>query len=202
MLKSFQPCWLLLIFILVSCGESEPTLIPDGCISSIYEGDVILATQSDINAFGETCYTSVDGILQIGQPGIPSNINDLSPLAEVRSASELIVVSNPELRALDDLQLKQIHDRILISDNLLLEDISRLAEVRNDHIAVTISRNPSLSSLVGLNQIQRFSNLDIVDNKSLRDLLALSTAERMNCLYIEKNDLLTSLDGLENLNNL
>ncbi len=187
----------------VSCGEAEPELLPEKCISAVFEGDIHLNSQAAVNQFGETCYKAVDGVLQIGDFDSNSDISDLSPLGDIRRVSELKIVANPKLSSLAGLEnLTQVEERILIHNNATLASLEELSGIRNEHISVTIYRNAALRGLTGLEGIRRYNNLDLVENTQLTDLNALAQTERINCLYLEKNDQLRSLDGLESLNSL
>jgi hypothetical protein len=198
--------WILALFpalLCVACSETDPELLPEKCISSVFEGDVFLSSQASVDEFGKSCYVAIDGILQIGEFDKDSDINDLSPLKEIRRVSELKVVSNPDLQSLKGLEgLKQVEERILIHENSSLSSIEQLSSIKNEHISVTVYRNESLNTLDGLQSIRRYNNLDLVENIQLQGLQSLSNTERINCLYLEKNLQLSSLDGLENLNSL
>jgi hypothetical protein len=183
-----------------SC-TNDPEVVPDDCTSYVFDGDVILKTQEEVNQFGRTCYSAVDGLLQIGDYDKNSDISDLSALGNIRRAQKVHLIRNPELTSLKGLQaLNQIFDGILLFNNPLIEDLNEFSNIRNSHLSITLYENTSLNSLKGLDGIREYNNVDIVGNPALRDLERLNGAERMNCLYIEGNNILRSLNGLESLN--
>ena len=183
-----------------SCS-STPEIIEEECLSYVFEGDVLLSTQDQVNRFGKSCYSVINGKLQIGTyDKAKSTITDLSPLKKIRRTGDLHIISNPGLDDLDGLEnLNAVENSILIYDNPGLKNLQELSGIRSAHVAVTLYSNAQLNSVEGLQGITEFSNFDIVDNGALRDLEWLSEAERMNCLYIEGNNSLTSLKGLDNV---
>ncbi|MCA6074679.1 hypothetical protein [Fulvivirga sedimenti] len=186
----------------VISGCSSPELDETACRSATYEGDVILKTQNDIIKFANTCYTGVDGMLQIGAfvSTDPNAITDLTPLRSIVRANSVHIVNNQSLSSLSGLEnIKNISESILVYGNPKIRSLSVFRNITNDHVALTIYENESLTGLEGLQGIREFHNVDIVNNKSLIDLYALENATRMSCLYIENNKTLTSLSGLENV---
>jgi hypothetical protein len=175
------------------------------CRSAIFEGDVVLKTQNDVIAFGNTCYTGVDGMLQIGAfiSTDPNAITDLTPLRSIIRANSVHIVNNQSLISLSGLEnIRDISESILVYGNPKIRSLSVFRNVKNDHIALTVYENESLTGLEGLQGIREFHNVDIVNNKSLQDLYALENATRMSCLYIENNKMLTSLAGLEKVDHV
>ncbi len=190
------------VLILFSAGCDSPELDETACRSSIFEGDVILKTQNDVITFGNTCYTGVDGLLQIGSyiSTDPNSITDLTPLRSIIRANNVHIVNNQSLKTLSGLEnIRDISESILVYGNPKIRSLSVFRNITNDHVALTIYENESITGLDGLQGIREFHNVDIVNNKSLLDLYALENATRMSCLYIENNKTLTSLNGLENL---
>src|SRR4030066_2543644 len=67
--------------------------------AQVYNGDIYLTTQAEVNAFN---YTSVTGLLTISEAS-PGNINSLDSLAGLTSVGSLLIFNNSALANLDGL---------------------------------------------------------------------------------------------------
>ncbi|MEP2026634.1 MAG: hypothetical protein ABJH98_02170 [Reichenbachiella sp.] len=162
----------------------------------IYEGEVNLLTQEDVDEFGSEGYTRIAGNLNIGIFIEPTteiiNIDALSSLRVVDD--NLRISSNINLKNIDGLEnLKSVGWSLIILDNASLENVSGLKSlsfVRNDF---DISGNTLITSLDGLqNWNSKTTGLDIFinSNSNLTIFCALEGILRNNELselYISGN---------------
>lgn len=172
---------------------------------NIYEGNVILRSQNEVNIFGANNYTQINGYLVIGKlenEGY-SDITNLLPLQSIKIINGLFQIKNNGV--------------LTSTEGLTVEFILGLFEISN---------NTSLESVIGLNNITSLSSLSIVANNSLNDLSGLSQVVEIqhmlglgwcpeitnldwanNIISVEAISIsnchaLTNIDGLSNLTNI
>src|SRR5690606_18809305 len=85
-------------------------------------------SQGDINSFGSTYPNCVNLNSNLNIEDYSSNINDLSPLGNLRKVNELRI-SYTKLTSLNGLNLENIYYKLDIISNYLLTDISALQNV-------------------------------------------------------------------------
>ncbi len=192
------------IYSLQSCRKDEPQF-----------QDYYLNTQKDIDNFN---LSSVNDNLHInGQ-----YINNLSNLSKVRLIKgSLSIYRSHMLKNLDGLHnLSSIDSGLYIHFNLSLDNITHLSKLEFVGGNIQIFDNENLKNIQGLSNIRGFTNeihlnrnisleslkglrglsgaeLSITGNSSLASLSALSGINELKSLYISGQNLITSLDGLE-----
>ena len=142
--------------------------------------NLTLTTQAEVDALGQTGCTYIYGSLIIQNSSDITNLDGLGNLTSV--AFGLSIINNTALRNVDGLSS--------------LTSIS--ASISG---GLTISDNPSLTSLKGLSRamLGLRSDIRIVNNDSLIDLDGLARlSENPGALAITGNDSLKTLDGLNN----
>jgi hypothetical protein len=150
--------------------DAEP---PESC-----EGDMLLTSQAEVNAF--SC-TEVKGLLKISG----DDITDLSPLSILKKVSGgLSIRDNPNLTSLDGLSaLDSVKGGITIKDNALLENVDGLSSLRYFYSArngLILSNNPSLKNLNGFSTLSHFEGPNggrilIADNAVLESIHGLAS---------------------------
>lgn len=191
----------------------------------IYEGDVWLASQDEINDFGNSGFTHITGNLRIGNSTY-NDIEDLSPLLNIEKIDNALYIygcsrltntnglrnishiggglsfeSNPLLEKITDLQNLTVLEGFLnISGSLYLSNISGLDQLIEIKGVFNLSDSmlKNLDALENLNIIKE--GLTITYNFNLTNVDGLSNLNAINDkIYISYNDLLTNLDGFSNL---
>lgn len=133
------------------------------------------------------------------------SLEGLGPITEMEAFGAL---SNPKLRSLEALSNIQIKGgQILIGVNKLLTNLKGL-EKTTEVGSVSILYNDALQSLEGLQNLHSVSDISIDANSSLLSISHLSGLTTItNNLFAESslsiggNDILTSLNGLQNIIN-
>jgi hypothetical protein len=131
--------------------------------AQVYNGDIYLTTQAEVNAFN---YTSVTGLLSVSEAS-PGSINTLNSLAGLTSVGSLLIFNNTALNIEGLSGLTSVEDNFRILNNNLLSDIgfSSLTSVGG---SLDISNNhPDYqhSSISGLNSLTHIGgNLTISSN--------------------------------------
>lgn len=167
--------------------------------TGVYNGDVTLATQQEVDDFGAQCYTSVTGKLDIGNNSY-NNIVDLSPLINIYSVGSMHVVGT-ELTSLYgvNLDINSVINELKISFNhnlLSLIDISIPSEIRD----LRIQSNDTLESLEGLNQLNTITFYFLLhNNNSLTSLNGLNNLTSWEYNSFKGNESLENFTGLDNL---
>ncbi|QAA80786.1 cadherin repeat domain-containing protein [Aequorivita sp. H23M31] len=196
---------------------------------NIYNGDVILRTQGEVNSFGSAQYTRITGYLTIGDPAdiSVSDISDLSPLETLNRIDldlnimnnanlvtttgleiavlegSLLVFNNPELKKLEGFSgLTSLGD-LFFSTNDSLDDLSSLSNlsvIESDLIIVTCG---AITNLDWLNHLTSVANMSIRNCMSLAHIDGLNNLRNLNGEYnffeISDNSSLKNLNGLINL---
>jgi hypothetical protein len=210
---------ILLAIVVISCRkDNEP----------IYNGNVTLTTQSELNEFGKNNYEVINGDLLIGiiEDGAEvSNIDDLSPLSNLKKAkynftiartnitsltglsnlnnvgNEFLIDDNDSLNSIKDLGSLTYSGGLIINGNRELETLSGLEGIETIQGILKISYNTNLLNLNGLNNLKSVANeLHILGNQNLTDIKALSNFNNPGWLIdIQGNKKLSNLDGLEGL---
>lgn len=186
----------------------------------VYNGDVILRSQADVDAFGTQGYTVINGFLNIGDrwsddhTPVPSDIVDLTPLNSLEQiAAHIEVQSNPQLTSLSGLENIHTVAGLVISQNenlASLEGLEGLTSISGTIFysgqtffnggAIALFENPALTSIEALGNItpQTLASISI-NTSGLTSLAGLETIVEVSSLYVVNNDALTSLASLEGL---
>jgi len=172
----------------------------------VYQGDLTLSTQSEIDTFGNEHYTHISGSLAIFETAglMEDNIVDLKPLSSLVSIEFFLdIVGTDKLKSLSGLENLSEVGGLGIKYNRELVDITSLNGITELEESLSIERNSLLPSLHGLHNITRTEILKIIENPALNDLSGLEKIELINqTLTIAFNENLISLHGLEQLRSL
>ena len=176
--------------------------IPIIASAQVYDGDLTLSTQAQVDAFH---YTEVTGTLTIGYGSGTtfSDINSLQPLSKLtKVGSSLIIRHNNQLQDLQGLEnLTIVEGSLDIINNASLTSLQGLENLTTTG-QLTIEGNMRLTTLQNLENLASVSGFSIIDNAQLQDLQGLNNLTNPNWGYISGNAGLTSLKGLENLSSL
>jgi len=171
---------------------------------SLYDGNVNLSTQQEVDDFGANGYTVINGSLSIGT-NVNNNISDISSLNTILSVSDGLWISNTQLSSLMGLSsLQNISTSIGINYNDYLTDISQLSNAALNINSLGFTDNAILTNLNGINNINSLSgDLILSGNLSLSNISALQSLSNINgSLIISGNTTLTNIDALNNLTNI
>ncbi len=138
-------------------------------ISQVYNGNLTLNTQADIDAFN---YSEVQGNLII-EESISGDILNLGGL----------------------LSLEKVEFDLVIKDNLMLNDLMGLNNLREAGNLI-VENNAEITNLIGLSSLTS-ADLSINLNKSLINLDGINQLNT-GTILITRNDSLINLDGLSN----
>lgn len=203
-------CSLLFLSLLfISCSEdeggSEIVIEP-----KFFFGDITLATQDEVNAFGAEKYTRVTGSLFIGTEQTRFSVVSLAPLISLTSVRGILIVSGnerlPNLEGLNNLVTIEGEGRSgtatdkSIFEGPSLNNIDALSSLKTVNKGLIINGfNNNISSINGLSSLEIVGRLFItrINMTNLDPLMNLNSVDE---LVIGGNNLLTNIDGLSNLN--
>ncbi|WP_047546040.1 hypothetical protein [Psychroserpens sp. Hel_I_66] len=150
-------------------------------IGDVYNGDVHLKNQSEVDNFGLFNYSSINGYLRISNDDASSNIHDLTPLNSLES----------------------ITGYVSVTQNPLLENLNGLNNVVNIGSNLQISGNTNITSLTGLDNLASVGNLQVTFNQNLATTNGLNSLVNIGSgLRIANNEALVSIESFENITNL
>ncbi|WP_339701525.1 hypothetical protein [uncultured Marixanthomonas sp.] len=167
----------------------------------IYEGDVILKTQEEVNIFGANGYTRIAGTLTIGLDNDQNDITSLNPLLDLLEVDGFLSIRfNKLLNNLDGLQnLKTIGDYFTISENESLKTIGPFENL------ITLD-SFSLYDNASLNQIKGFNNvislegdLQIIGSPSITKIEGFNSLITLKKLTVMGNDGIETFSGFNSL---
>ena len=171
-------------------------------IEKVFEGDVVLTSQKEVDDFGDNNYTEISGSLEIRDSNNPSTIVDLSSLNSLSSiGADLILYENEILKDLGGLNnLNDFSGDIQLYSNDKLENIDALSQISIANF-IHIFGNKSLSSLIGFHGLQEISlGISIQATTLIENLDGFKNVKIIeNNIFIEQNVGLLDVSGLNEL---
>lgn len=157
-------------------------------------GDVVLGTQSDVDAFGAQGYKTITGALDIIDNGSADPICDLTPLDKLKEIGSSLTINSPCLSSLDGLnKLKSIGELgpfgFIGITGANITDIEALDKLKTITGSINVIQCDQLVSIQ-----QAFSRVTSV--KSGKTTATLTSVFVLN---VNNNDVLTDISGFRNL---
>ncbi|SRX55591.1 cadherin repeat domain-containing protein [Aequorivita sp. CIP111184] len=208
-------------------AENASIVINLNDVADIYEGDVILKTQEEVNLFGANNYTQIDGLLLIGHPDEngTTDITDLSPLHSIGIVNnslqiknntvltttvglnvnfilgQIAIYTNPSLESIKGFENIISIPGIFISNNEVLTDVSGLSQITQIEYNFQIILCPALPDIDWLQNLTEIGNgISLIGCNSIRNINALSNLRNFTDAYGSiriQNN--TSLENLDGL---
>lgn len=200
-------------------------MISDVNEEKVFDGDVLLSTQNEINEFGNAGYTHITGHLIISNPDY-DDIIDLVPLSNLAKIDGFVSIDHCEkLTTLNGLSnLSYLGDNFSIFSNASLTSLAEFKNLTSIEGNLSLDSNYNLAEFVGFSSLTSvggnlyigdsvFTNLDgFVNLKSIGGLLSISFTYYLNNLdglsnlefigsqiTISNNERLNNIDALESL---
>jgi hypothetical protein len=168
---------------------------------NIFDGDVILKNQNDVDAFASQKYTSITGELQILGTEEPF-IEDVSGLKSIKTlARGLFINQLSNLTSFDGLEnLVFVLGNVLISDNDGLKKIDGFSNLEKITGTLIIEQNVKLVSINGPVKLESVEVLSVEGNAELKNLGALESISIVETgIFIRGNGMLERISGFQNL---
>jgi hypothetical protein len=204
-MKTFKITLLLLLSLTVlSCnnddGDSTASnqQINYGCFGDIYVG-----TQAALDSVAQTIPAGCNSITRLSLGGGPggSDITSLASLSNVVNIRYLQIQNCPQLTSLEGLH--NIREILYVEiSNTGITDFNGLRSLKtfsdSDEARFYLSRNNSLVSLNGLQNLDTLPRLEIYDCNALQSFHGLENCKQINNNFILKNcPALTSFSGAD-----
>jgi len=177
------------------------TLEPEP-VAKIFEGDVILTSQQEVNDFGAENYTELTGYLYIVGNSLSnmSNITDLTPLKSIQKVEDLLVRWNGMLENLDGLQnITGRVQNLKILDNSVLDDLRGLQNVEIVESEFFIMNNEGLTTIDSFNELLSAGSFEISNNASLKVISGFENFLDTAFIFIRNNTRLEQISGFVGL---
>ena len=173
-------------------------LFVNSLLAQIYNGNVVLTTQGEVDDFGANSYSVINGNLTIQG----DNITDLTSLNALNQINDdLTIRSNSSLLSLSGLDnVSSIGRNLNIDFNDNISSLSVFSNITQINGNLTLNSNQSITSLIGFENLNSISGaFNIFSNNNLVSLSSLSNLTWVNWISIQSNDKLPNLNGLENV---
>lgn len=189
----------------LDCNDSDPHINPDAIeilnndVDENCDGEIEinyyapgpvtrLITQEEVDEFGKHNYKYTNGNLIIGSSDEPNesitSLLSLSSLQIVRG--NLTIHSNHSLTSLQGLNnLRKVDIIFTIIDNPVLEDLSGLENIEalgdingvGGFGELLVKNNNSLTSIIGLQNLNTWSHINVVDNPNLYNFCSIEALQ-------------------------
>ena len=190
---------LIIIFILVLLGFNDSH-------GQIYQRNITLRTQTDVDTFGASGWKEINGDLIIGVFASSSTITNIRALNSIEKISgTLNIFYNNSLQNFEGLEnLKTIGKNLNISDNRSLTNIDGLSNLTLIGNQLSMSYNHSLQTINGLEKLEKIpESLIIHHHNSLTSIRGLENIDSIGKdLFFNENIVIESLDPLSKLNSI
>ena len=167
----------------------------------IFQGNVVLSNQEEIDAFGLLGYSHINGDLLIGNDNYEdTDIHDLSGLQLLTYISgNLHIENNENLLQLNGLESLGSVGSLIVARNFNLENLQALNNISGHVDTLSISLLQALTSLEGLENISSCSLLLIQASQQLESLSGLEGLTSVERLLLFNMNGLTSLSNLSSI---
>jgi len=192
---------ILLLITLFGCSSNSNDEVQE---CGVFEGDLFLRNQSQVNDFGKCNYTTITGNLFIDDKNPNSLIEDLTPLSSLTSieGDRIEIGSTANLKNLNGLNNVYSTATLVINSNAMLENLDALGNLEPNQ--VELYNNWSLENIDGLTlESNSIFGIYISNCLLLTSLNCFSSIKTVHIgLNIRGNPKLTNLYGLHNIESI
>lgn len=171
---------------------------------NVYEGDLWIVFQDDIDYIGSQGYTHISGFLRIGNSGQDSDIYDLSSLASIKSVGTNLEIKNldllPNLNGLENINF--VGGDLYLFFNPLVINIEALSGITNIPGDLKIYGNEQLSDYRGLQNISTVGGDLILYGFLHKDFIGFSGITTIGRDLIIQNTILMETIDLNNVTSI
>ncbi|WP_162288570.1 Ig-like domain-containing protein [Tenacibaculum jejuense] len=185
-------------------NNSSITLKGTG-VSEVFEGDVNLLNQEELEDFVSRGYTSINGELHIGNAfgtngyAFPYAVNDLTPLKKIKFVKRLDII-HTILTSVEGIEDMEVEGFIQIAFNNELLNLKGFPNIKETGVALNLNGNHKLEDIKDLIHVKSFLWLSIGDNINLVNLEGLNNVTEVEQdLRIQGNLRIENLNELTNL---
>lgn len=171
----------------------------DSITTTVTIGNITFLSQAEVNAFDPNI-TTINGDLKIGALNMPTDITDLSPLANIHTVNgSLGIYSNENLETLDGLNIYVLRQGLYVNENNKLREIDAISSAKPN--SLEILSNAKLEQIRGLSKVTNLIGLiRIRNNASLINLDGLDNLVEVDgSIWIQYNESLVDINALAKL---
>lgn len=143
---------------------------------NVFNGNITLSNQSQVNDFASEYYDEIDGSLSFS---LNTSITDISGLYSLKKVTGNLTVNfNPQLSSLEGLNyLQEVGGNIKIYSNAILENLNGLQRLETIGGSLDIVNNILINNINGLNKLRSVAGYLRIDGNN-----SLTTLEGLNSL--------------------
>jgi len=165
--------------------------------AQVYNGDLILNSQAQVDAFN---YTSVTGSLRVLSAGI-TNVNGLSELTTVGSDFYIASTAVSNVNPLSN--LVSVGKSLAITNNNALANVDGLSNLTFIGEHLSFHDDISLTNVNGLSKLTSIGGgVTLSGNRMLTNIDLFSGFTTLDFLIIDHNNALANLNGFSNLTSI
>lgn len=170
----------------------------------VYEGDVVLGTQQEVEDFGAIGYTKITGRLFCGGNQITSSkITSLQALSSIKEVGSLWINYMDDLENLNGLEnITDINGVFYIKSNRALNDLSGLRNVVNIDGLLSIYRNDKLTSINRFDALKTVGDIQVFDNETLKIVDTFNEVSETRGFLFQQNEGVDYIGGFSKLKKL
>lgn len=193
-MKFHLKVFFLFITLVAACSEDEKNIDPEDLI---YNGDVRILNQDELEEFGKKGYKEINGSLVFGAPNQFNDIHDLSPLKSIITIKGDLIVSRTSLSNLIGLDISSIGGDFSIEGNNSLINFVGVNDLISLEGDLKINSNPKVTSLNGFSRLSIIKgNIGIENNDGLMSLVGFPKGISIGSLWIHYNVNLKNVEGI------
>ncbi len=183
-------------------SSNAPISIKGIGVNDVYEGDIDLLNQEELEDFASRGYKTVSGKLNIGSAfgtngyAFPYEVNDLTPLKNITFVKGLDII-HTTLTSIAGIENLEVEGFIQIAFNKELLNLKGFPKTKETSVALNLNGNNKLEDIKDLVHVKSFFWLGIVDNINLVNLEGLN-----NVIEVEQDLRIQANLRIENLNEL
>ncbi|NKI32209.1 fibronectin type III domain-containing protein [Croceivirga thetidis] len=181
-------------------SQQQFTTLEPEPVQKIFDGDVILTSQQQVDDFGAEGYTEITGNLEI-LDGVPADLTNLLALNGLKTiGGDIRIGSNRILMNLNGLEtLMEFAGELTIESNSILNNIEGLQGISGNLSIIRIDNNPELKSLSSLNGVSSLKELLILGNTGIEEIDFPNLEFVEGAVIFSNNDGLVRLGGFNSL---
>ncbi len=170
--------------------------------NGIYDGDVTLLSQFEVDDFGAQGYKEITGFFTINGVGGSGDVSNLNALNTIEIIGKTFrILRNRDLESLSGLEnLREVRGGFEIHQNEKIEEITELISLETIGTSLWIRNNNAITRISGFNKLQFIETLFIEFNATLTDIQGFENVLQFSRdLSFGDNPMLNSVSGFDKL---
>lgn len=186
-------------------SQQQFTTLEPALVAKVFEGDVFLTSQQEIDDFGAQGYTEITGKLICGDFIERTNkITNFLAFEKLQKVRELLIQYNEAITNLDGFEnLAEITENLTIRGNDLLVNLDGLNNVSVLTGTISINFNDKLETIDDFNLINdEMDGININGNLNLKVIDAFNSLQLARSIVFSSNNNIELIQGFSELQHL